>query len=269
MSQELFKYKSDNELSIDDLINSRLWVSSLLQMNDPVEFGFFVEKEMAWPAIVDFQNALLKMKACLSFSTSRDCKRLWNYYTNGMRGYVVEYTDSSIREALATLTISTIKYDAVLEWTNGNRLYKDIAFEGNITYGINEKIDLTSFYKAYIEGIGASVFIENKDLFNKDESWKDEEEYRFMFDFSDQLKKPEDDGFYLQNLKPEAIYIGYRMNKDNVIKIQDYCYNNSIPLYRYSPDFLSPNKSSYFKECLFDPKEPNTKLSIERIMISN
>ena len=121
MTQRLFKYKAvssfyDNEgnqinRDIENLLLEQLWVSSLEGMNDPLECAFHVDQSLGLDNILQFQRNLQRSYACVSFSTSVRCRRLWNYYTDGMRGMVIEYSDSSIRKALRNDHISPIKYN--------------------------------------------------------------------------------------------------------------------------------------------------------------
>lgn len=120
MSRRLYKYKAVSEYfdekgnminrDLDNLFSEQLWVSSLEGMNDPLECGFYLDKAIDLSRINLFQKTLLRSYACLSFSTSVTCRRLWNYYTDGMRGMVLEYSDSSIRAALKRDSIISKKY---------------------------------------------------------------------------------------------------------------------------------------------------------------
>lgn len=250
MVQRLYKYKSASTYDIDNLLMDSLWVSSLDRMNDPLEFGFYVERDLDLSKIVPFQQWLLQHYCCMSFSTSIVCRRLWNYYTNAMKGMAVEYTDLSIRKALEKRGISSVDYNQMVPKRSPK--FDNIASEGKVVYD-GEKTDLSDWYRLYLTGNAPMQFVPSEAFFHKDESWADEKEYRFIF-AREYLK----DKNLLSELVPNSIYIGYQMPSQEVEKISVYCATKKIPLYMYTPDFHSEKSKKYSKNVIYQP-EGNTE----------
>lgn len=248
---KLYKYKSAStnndgkNYDIENLLNDSLWISTLDKMNDPLEMGFYIDKDVDLSEVASFQLWLLQQFSCISFSTTKICRRLWNYYTDGMKGMTIEYTDTTVRKALEAIDISTIKVDEMipkkpLKCTN-------LATEGRVIYD-GRKINLSEWYKAFIGENASPGFLPNTVPFHKDNSWADEKEYRFAFD---KTFTPKD--CLLKNMVPTGIYIGYRMPSTNTDILCEYCKGKKIPLYRYTPDFHSPSSKQYFKDIIYDP----------------
>lgn len=246
MSQRLYKYKAGTERDIDNLLNDKLFVSSLNKMNDPLELGFYVEKEKNLSCIVEFQKALLESYSCLSFSTSVSVRRLWNYYTEGMKGLVIEYRDYTIKKKLITDRIECINIDYI-EKVNPKYTYEKLAYEGKVLYD-GEKTDLTMLYDQYCMQHSGIQFLSGEFLFHKDDSWEDEKEYRFAFP-SEYLSND-----CISGIIPTAVYVGYKMEGNCLKKVKDYCISRKIPVYCYMPNFKSKSSKKFIKTTIFDPK---------------
>ncbi|MBR0139306.1 MAG: DUF2971 domain-containing protein, partial [Firmicutes bacterium] len=204
MARRLYKYKAASQYDIENLLNDALWVSSLDAMNDPFEFGFYVNKDLSLEKIVPFQQWLLERYCCISFSTSVVCRRLWNYYTDAMKGMVIEYSDTEIRRALERKEISSIGVNQMVP--NPQLKFSKVATEGNVIYD-GVKTDLSEWYRAYIGDGGSGEFVSSNVFFHKDESWKDEKEYRFVFS---RQYMPDKQNSKLIGLVPSSITVGYR-----------------------------------------------------------
>lgn len=135
-----------------------------------------------------------------------------------------------------------------------NKTTKDIriAYEGEVIYD-GKKTNFTDLYKNFLINQNTTMDVDRESLFHKDDSWEDEKEYRFVFNYSFLLNHR------LTQLKPSAIYLGYRMSDDNINKVLTYCKNNKVRLFLYTPSFHSESSKKYQRTVLFDPKENSTQ----------
>lgn len=262
----VYKYTSfddfkpiNKRFNLPTITNGQLWLSKLNTLNDPLEFGFYLSKDCDQTHLYDFQDWLMSRWACLSLSTSKKNHRLWNYYSDGMKGLVLEYRPAAIKKALSEYDITTIKVDK--KYINPNAKSRKIAFCGYVNYG-GDKIDLTETYKAYLSKMFNATFseplspefIDASALFKKNQSWEDESEYRFIVQ-SDILQDTSSSYCKLLNVMPTSITVGYKIENHNLTAIQEYCENNAIELSMYRPDFFSPNSQQYKLQKLFVPEE--------------
>ena len=225
---KLYKFKSGTKDDIDALLADKLWVSTLVLMNDPTDLGFYIGNEYEDKDIIAFQEVLNLSVVVTSFANIIQNRRLWNYYSNGMKGLVLTYKLEDLADAFARFGD---KY--------GTRIIK-----GKVSYGA-EKYDLTSEFEKYVK----SGMIPNlgKDLgllFHKDESWKDEKEYRIALYLGQENKEK---GFLLNKIRPYEVGIGYRIASDDHEKIKGWCVDNQVTLRKYTPDFKDRKSNSPFK----------------------
>ena len=192
MSTRLFKFKNGDDASINDLLENRLSLPLFSSLNDPLELNFYIDsdKDATEKEITDFQDCLYRGFNCLSLSTASECKRLWNYYTSSMKGYVVGYYNTSIEQALQENGFSSVNYvwnpeTAEELFSDPEFVYgdqKNIVFKGRVQYYNKiDKINLTKTYDAFATKTGPSDMIDVKYFFSKDASWSEEYEYRYVF----------------------------------------------------------------------------------------
>lgn len=236
----VYKYKPVNEQSvINGLLTDSLYMSTLDKMNDPLESGFYVNGDYDSDKIRDFQQWWLEEFYCISFSMSDNCRRLWNYYTDGMKGMVLGYKISSIREAFKKIGLwPYCPFDMMPPIIKPDD--EHYLSEGKVIYD-GEKTNLTKYYQGFV-GIGKeSENISNKLFFHKDKSWKEEKEYRFIVDCDFM------DNNVLENIIPETICVGYRINQIYLDIIKKYCKEKGVSLFQCQPDFGSCNSRKLIK----------------------
>lgn len=126
-------------------------------------FRFYIDSKIVDvdEDIVRFQENLCKRLCCISFTTVLKNIRLWNYYTNGLRGYVLTYRKKDIEVSLK----------------NNN-----IGYFCNKVYYKNTKEDITQILLDYQSSIFKEYTIPWKLLFTKNKSWLDEKEFRYSLD---------------------------------------------------------------------------------------
>ena len=244
----LYKYKhieesttAEESKALQDLKNNRLWVSRYSALNDPSEFAFWVNKDkLSKDELVNlniklnlFSSNLKCSCFALSLSKSFKNRRLWGYYTNGMRGFAAGYDENDINRAIDELGLS---YHAM-----------------PIIYTC-KKIDLTDLFKKSLKTNNLSEIIDPELVFRKNPFWKFEKEFRFSIGDgkntlnevieqqhkSGEISSKTYSGFYLHNLKPKLIVVGFMMPKTIHIEIREYCNKNSIGLKIYKLDYTSP-----------------------------
>ena len=227
----LYKYKSGNDLDLSALKKDALWVSNYACLNDPSDFPIY-SKSLSEEEIEDYYEAFRSSFSCISFSSTPYNRSLWNYYAGKMDGMVIAYQTKDIYKALSDYGIKTLYSNSVAY--DG----KKFDFSKQISQGKFKDIDPDCF-------------------FHKDESWKQEKEYRFVFE--NPTKK---DGFLLP-VKPHHIFIGYRMGKKKTEEIIEYCQKNNLYLYQIRPDHHSSDSSSYMKKILYGKKSDQIGMDYE------
>ena len=225
----LYKYKAGNDNDISALMNDSLWASTYDCLNDPIDLHIYVEAEndditdeQIDRCIEDFE----KMHCCMAFSHAPYAKRLWDYYTNGWSGLVLAYDKKAIEEALCGMKVT----------------YR----EGKVKYdGEGYRITDTKQLINGLSGIPDDVY------FHKTDDWKEEDEYRFVFEYDE--SKPyfySPKGFLVSGLVPHHIFIGHKMKKENKEKMKEYCRKKNICLYQISPDRKTKNGKAFRKTTL-------------------
>lgn len=238
-NKRLYKFKSGSDIDIETLLKNALWISNIFKMNDPMDIAIYVDKSKIFDNINDklfecFYNDVSKNIYCISLTKKYSNKRLWNYYSNGFKGFVLCYKPSSIRDALKEI----------------NNVYN----EGEITYK-DIRYDFSEHYDNFIRNKVKETIINQNILFTKHTSWQEENEYRFSLSSND--KWNENNGFEL-HVKPSAIIIGYKMDTKNKEIIKKYCEENNIDLKIYKPDYYTnKRKMKTYNICIFE-KGKNT-----------
>lgn len=243
----LFKYKPINESAdekenqaLKDLVHNRLWVSRYSALNDPSEFAFWVDKNrLSKEELTDLNRNLnlfssLLQRTCfaLSLSTSLKNRRLWNYYTNGTRGFVLGYEKQDIDKSINELGLS---YHA-----------EPVSYSSN-------RIDLTHRYKQAFNNIESEGLEDYRLVFRKGPSWKYEKEFRYSIGngsknvddiieeqtMSNEIKEGNLNGFYLHSIQPKLVVIGFKTPENIFMKVKEYCTNNNVPCKIYFLDYTS------------------------------
>ncbi len=214
---ELYKFKTGDKRNLNYLLNDELWVSNLLNMNDPTDLKIYVNKKTIKyrdEDMIKFYNFLASGIYCISFTTNFDNERMWDYYSDGFRGFVLCYSYLDIKSTLD-------KYG--LKGNDNKVKYDDKSF------------DFTKVYKKFINGKIDEV-VEWEAFFTKNQSWKDEKEYRFSINTPVNLGSNEK-GFPLKDIKPIRIIVGFKINQTSLNLIKNYCKKNKIKLQMYMPRF--------------------------------
>lgn len=234
----LFKFKSGSDLDVETLLKNNLWVSNIFKMNDPMDIAIYVDKNRIIENINDelfecFYNDISKNLYCISLTKKYSNKRLWNYYSDGFKGFVLCYKPSSIRNALKEI-------DNV--YSEGEIVYKDTRY------------DFSEHYDNFIRNNIKETIINQNILFTKHTSWQEENEYRFSL--SSNYKWNEKNGFEL-HVKPSAIIIGYKIDIKKQEIIKKYCEENNIDLKIYKPDYYTNKRKMKTYDIRLFEKEKN------------
>lgn len=205
MGKILYKFKAcEHDYDIEAVVQNKLWVSTLHNMNDPMELAFYINPNDADGAFVqELQDHITRAFGVISFSKTWKNKQLWNYYSNGFKGMVIAYDSTSIDFAIKEV-LHNVSYD-----------------KGDVKYE-NVKYDLTKLYQLFLNGGGETLF-PYRSIYTKDTSWRKEHEYRYSLPtqfFGDKFDIIT--GKYLENIVPSAIYIGYKMDYKNKQKLINY-----------------------------------------------
>ena len=225
----LYKYRGSNSNNIDALLGNKLYVPRTDFLNDISELSLYSSITNT-EVFEKFITLLRKGSYILSFGTENNNMMLWNLYCDSFKGYVLEYSFYDL--------INIIK-----KQREGGRY-------GFVKYSKNKKMISTNFMEKYksIHNNNITVDFESYNfMFIKSFSWKEEKEYRIVFSVQDSdidfinknnsviYKK----GFFIENIKPNKVIIGYKMGTDNKNTIIAYCMNNNIVL-----EVAKPNLSS-------------------------
>ena len=227
----MYKFKAGTDRDITTLKNDQLWISTLAKMNDPMDLGFYIKgKAYSEEEICNFQEALNQSFVVVSLAKKVQNRRLWNYYTNGMKGFALDYRIPDLIKALKDMGAS-------------DPIKSDVSYD-------DKKLDLTDMLKQYLDfGIIPSLQDAEPFLFHKDNSWSSEDEYRIITD-TDFLKKYpgaiDEGGLPLNGVIPREINVGYKMSRDAFDKIAEYAHNKGITVRRFIPDFRK-SSSELFK----------------------
>lgn len=231
----LYKYKTDDKKSLNDLLKNKLWVSKYRYLNDPCDLMFKLDKnklEKEGIAEDDLErllnnlyNMMYETSSVISFGTSPETRRLWNYYAGGFKGFVACYRKCDIEKAL-TLADNQ-------NWAPGSVKYT------------NETTDMTD---TLIKLIHTSPDIQITppnwpSLFSKGVFWKGEHEYRYSV--GNHFFKKRKRGRKLCKLKPYSVYVGFRSSKKQ--DIIDFCKKNGILCFICRPDFWGDIRKTFIE----------------------
>lgn len=189
----LYKYKAGNERDIICFLENKLWVPNILSLNDPQECNVYFN---SGNSDLDRKNKNLLVHhlnntyvLCFSSCPNTIC---FNYYGNGYKGFCLVYEEEVLN--------SLFSYP-------GSCFCKS----GDIVYGRPPE-NIISTNKITTD------FIFNK-LLEKTIEWNIEFEKRYIF--YDAFN--EESGFYISNLVPKAIIVGYKMDYFKKLLIKEHC----------------------------------------------
>lgn len=199
MPEFLYRYRSCNSNNIDALEHDKLWLSSVDNLNDPVEFT--LNYDQASLNLCE-QHAISKVVDLVKYSTlvtcfteNNDNDYFWKGYADRYSGFCMAYKTEDILSFLSNL--------------------QEIYF-GPVKYGPKMKI------KNFEKEVNKFAFT----VFEKDQQWSDENEWRILHntvksDNSSSWGKVEN-GKLINFIKPSKINFGKSMDQkciENLIKI--------------------------------------------------
>lgn len=238
--KNVFKYKSANAKNLKALLNNQLYVPRADCVNDVSEIALFVKEDNA-----KLFNKFIKLfqKGCyiLSFGVENDNVVMWNTYSNSFGGYVIDYSIESLKEKIVVQhSAAGCRYGFVH--------YSDkkipISPEVIQQYGKIHKSDVVIKFDSY------------KPMFTKSSSWSYKKEFRFVFGASDQdidfinpnNSKIYKKGFMIEQIKPNKVILGYKMEDYYKRRIINYCNNNDIPIEIARPNLYSEKYEVVFEK---------------------
>ena len=239
----LYKYYKDNEWSLENLNNGKMWFSAPCNFNDIFDCSITVdEKELfkdalnmspykmkiragssAWKDLKDFvhrevskgQSIFENLRgqmgvACLS--ESYNSLLMWAHYANNHCGICVEYELLEINKQLGYSPVPIV-------YSNERACFR------NLNSGFYEKDAVKLFFEA---------------ITSKSIEWSYEREWRIVQDQKACGEKwnLENKGALLDMIRPVSITLGCEARPEFEKKIQEYCQTNKINLYKMEKDTL-------------------------------
>lgn len=234
----MYKFKSANDKDIEALLNNQLWVSTLEKMNDPMDLGFYIDSSKhSDKDIRRFQDALNKSFVIISLASKVQNRRLWNYYTDGMKGFALDYRVEDLVKALKAMGAKS-------------------TISRRVTYG-DEKLELSDMLDDYLKSGKVPALKKADLLFKKDISWSSEDEHRIVTE-ADFLKAfPGAEvagGLLLKNVMTSQINVGYKMDSKKLSLLESYAQKNNIVVRQFIPNFRS-RESGKFKSTVIVGKD--------------
>ena len=225
----MYKFKSANDRDVEALLNNQLWISTLEKMNDPMDLGFYINSSKhSDNDIRKFQDALNKSFVIISLASKVQNRRLWNYYTDGMKGFALDYRVEDLAKALKAMGAKT-------------------TISKKVTYG-DEKLELSDMLDDYMTSGKVPTLRKADLLFKKDISWSSEDEHRIVTE-ADFLKlfsgAEEEGGLLLENVMPSQINVGYKMDSKKLSLLESYAQRNNIEVRQFIPNFRSRDSGKF------------------------
>lgn len=225
----MYKFKSANDRDVEALLNNQLWISTLEKMNDPMDLGFYINSsKYSDKDIKKFQDALNKSFVIISLATKVQNRRLWNYYTDGMKGFALDYRVEDLVKALKAMGAKS-------------------TISRKVTYG-DEKLELSDMLDDYMASGKVPTLRKADLLFKKDVSWSSEDEHRIVTE-ADFLKSfsgaEENGGLLLENVMPSQINVGYKMDSKKLSQLEGYARKNNIEIRQFTPNFRSRDSGKF------------------------
>ena len=198
-------------------------------MNDPMDLGFYINSSKhSDNDIRKFQDALNKSFVIISLASKVQNRRLWNYYTDGMKGFALDYRVEDLAKALKAMGAKT-------------------TISKKVTYG-DEKLELSDMLDDYMTSCKVPTLRKADLLFKKDISWSSEDEHRIVTE-ADFLKlfsgAEEEGGLLLENVMPSQINVGYKMDSKKLSLLESYAQRNNIEVRQFIPNFRSRDSGKF------------------------
>jgi len=221
--EKLYKYREVNENNLTALFDDRIYVPRADRVNDKNELALAPENSNKHYDEIFNRFIKLGRKGCyiLSFTILPDNLKMWNKYCEKFSGFVLEYDSKDIIEQISKSRTGSkwgyVKYNC--EKVIVSKLVLDeIGKEQNANYQIRVDEYSTGFF------------------FIKTPRWKYEEEFRFAFGVEGQdinfINKNDaiiyKKGFFIENVIPTKIFIGFNMEEKIKEQIIDYCLHKHI-----------------------------------------
>ena len=221
---KLYKYREVNDNNLTALLNDRIYVPRADCVNDKHELALTSEIDNEHYNKIFNRFITLARKGCylLSFSSLPNSLKMWNKYSDKFSGYMLEFNSKDIvdeiRRSRGGFCWGYVKY--------GDRM---VAISKSILDEMEK--DKKGNYQLKINAHNCGFF------FEKTKKWEPEQEFRFAFGVEKSdisfinkygaiiYKK----GFFVENIIPTKIFIGFKMNEINKKKIIDYCKFKKIP----------------------------------------
>lgn len=244
----MYKYKSaSDKYDMPALLNNRLWVSTLENMNDPMDLGFYIKgSKYSDSQIRSFQDALNKAFVIISLGKTVQNRRLWNYYTDGMKGFALKYENNDLESALKALGAKSV-------------------ISGSVDYK-GEKTETTDLLRTYLDSGELPTVKQAELLFKKDTSWQSEDEFRIITrsDFlTHHIGAEEKGGIHLEKVIPTQIVIGYKMDTKKEEQLLDYAEKQNIEVRKFTPDFRKKRSKDFKSELIHAKKKMGSETTEE------
>jgi hypothetical protein len=214
----LYRFRCDNNQSIENLKKNTMWMSSANNFNDPFEcrIEFDLYKAMYYDKGQDFQ-------------LSKELKEK-------IRSDQIEFDLKAEKLRYGTfIACFTERSDSILMWSHYANFHKGFCIEYNF-------IDLLHEYQAYIKPVlyckkintmdlqNPKLYDSYKKIINKAIEWDYEKEYRVVIIDQNDKEKINQRGYIIQTPKPSKVILGCRTNCDVENEIKRYCIKNNVNL---------------------------------------
>lgn len=267
----LYKYRTLNKFTLDNVLNQTFWLSKIEYLNDPFDTArFYIENFNELSTITDFysKDNIKKRKkefiksinnyGICSFSRDYDIEKMWSHYSNAHKGICIEYELNSndlleadeyldmnlgrLAEDIKNYNLFAIKYLHTKELQEKSRI-QEIAnrstnFETSVITIINT-----------VNSDSINNIVKFLSCLKKDK-WKYEKEVRFFKKLdSVDIKGQSENGY-----KISSLILGLEFLKNEkielkiLLKILNFAEINKIPVYRLNYSTKSLFKYDFIKQ---------------------
>lgn len=261
----LYKYRTLNKFTLDNVLNQTFWLSKIEYLNDPFDTArFYIENFNELSTITDFysKDNIKKRKinnyGICSFSRDYDIEKMWSHYSNAHKGICIEYEFNSndlleadeyldmnlgrLAEDIKNYNLFAIKYLHTKELQEKSRIQeianRSINFETNVITIINT-----------VNSDSINNIVKFLSCLKKDK-WKYEKEVRFFKKLdSVDIKGQSENGY-----KISSLILGLEFLKNEkielkiLLKILNFAEINKIPVYRLNYSTKSLFKYDFIKQ---------------------
>lgn len=284
--EKIYRYRTfGKDWSLDDLKNETITGVTNDQMNDPYDCHFyfdfnevksyiqrnnFCERIKKCSRNNEIQkldlNGLIKhianhLEQCIEraffttcFTKSNNKEIMWAHYSNNATGYVLEYDFDEIKEKVKILKendpFDAIKFDKV-NYTKEKSDFTGFVInyiDNLMTQPYNKFLDILDIPVFYCDSNRKTVSISKDIVFEKNEDWSYEEEYRLV------IPNSQHDGYNLtsthntsiSDIKATAVYIGEKCSSKDEKEIIDIAKSKVIKVYKMKSNYFN---KKYFLDC--------------------